>query len=225
MSYFDTDFLNFFQELNQNNTKTWFDKNRKRYEKNIKEPFYEFIQELILRLQDEDKDLYTEPKESIFRINNDLRFTRDKTPYKTHVSAALNTGGRKKVDSPGYFIQLSFDKIWLGGGLYHPSKEGLYKIREFIQTNPEDLTKLVHEKSFTEIYGSLQGEKNKKLPLEFKETMEKYPGSLIEHKQFYFIHEQRDTTTMLESGFIKTIVANYRAGLPINTFLRKALRD
>ena len=85
MSYFDTDFLNFFQELNQNNTKTWFDNNRKRYEKTIKEPFYEFIQELILRLQDEDKDLYTEPKESIFRINNDLRFTREKTPYKTHV--------------------------------------------------------------------------------------------------------------------------------------------
>ena len=97
MSYFDPDFLEFFSELDQDNNKKWFDKNRKRYLKTIKEPFYEFIQELIIRLQQEDSELFTEPKESIFRVNRDLRFTKDKTPYKLHVSASMSTGGRKVV--------------------------------------------------------------------------------------------------------------------------------
>lgn len=223
MSYFDTDFLKFFKELEQNNSKKWFDTNRKRYVKNIKEPFYKFIQEMIIRLQDEDDDLYTDPKESIFRINRDLRFSKDKTPYKIQTSAALSTGGRKAIDSPGYYIQLSHNRMMFGGGLYNPSKDGLYRIRSYIKKYPTRLSKLVEEQDFKDNFGKLLGEKNKRVPIEFKNLSENQPASLIDNKQFYYMQESTDVHDMLKSDFINHIIPVYKAGLNINRFLRKGL--
>jgi uncharacterized protein (TIGR02453 family) len=225
VSYFDRDFLDFFHELDQNNTKEWFDSNRKRYLIKIKEPFYEFIQELILHLQDEDKDLYTEPKESIFRINRDLRFSKNKTPYKKHVSAAIGTGGRKSMDSPAYYIQLSYNRMMFGGGVYNPSKEGLYKIRSYIQKHPEKLANLVNEKKFTDVFGTLQGEKNKKLPIEFKNTFENNSGTFIENKQFYYMTELTNTVIIIQPDFINAILPYYRSGMAINKLLRDAFNS
>lgn len=227
MSYFDTDFLEFFKELDQddNNNKKWFDKNRKRYLKKIKEPFYEFVQELILRLQQEDTELYTDPKESIFRINRDLRFTKDKTPYKLHVSASISNGGRKALNSPGYFIQLSYNRIMIGGGLYNLSREGLYNIRSYIKKYPDELLGLVKDGTFKESFNELIGKKNKRLLPEFKETLSLRPSTLIDHKQFYYIRESSNAEPILEPDFFKQIVPYYKSGMNINNFLRKALKS
>ena len=225
MSYFDPDFLEFFSELDQDNNKKWFDRNRKRYLKTIKEPFYEFIQELIIRLQQEDSELFTEPKESIFRVNRDLRFTKDKTPYKLHVSASMSTGGRKAMDAPGYYIQLSYNRMMFGGGLYNPSREGLYNIRSYIALHPDELSRLVQEESFTKVFIKLLGKKNKRLLPEFKETLALEPATLIDHKQFYYMRESPDTELILQKDFPDKIIAYYKAGISINNFLRAALKS
>lgn len=223
MSYFDADFLEFFRELDQNNNKKWFDKNRKRYLKTIKDPFREFVQELILRLQKEDPALFTNPKESIFRINRDLRFTKDKTPYKVRVSAAMSTGGRKAADSPGYYIQLSHNNMMFGGGLYNPSKDGLYNIRTYIMEHPNELSQLVKDKAFKQTFSHLLGDKNKRMPAEFKEAAVHQP--LMAHKQYYYMHESPEAHVLLESDFPDQVINNYKAGLGVNKFLIKALKS
>ena len=96
MPYFEKDFLEFFKELEKNNNKDWFDANRKRYEKVIKDPFKAFVQKMIDRMHELDSSVIIQPKDCIFRINRDIRFSKDKTPYKSNVSAVVGVGGKKK---------------------------------------------------------------------------------------------------------------------------------
>ena len=114
MSYFEQGMIDFFEELSENNKKEWFHANKKRYESHIKDPFHEFVTELIMRIQEEDLDFATTPKDAIFRINRDIRFSKDKTPYKTHVGASLKNGKRTAVNLPGYYVHLAANKVSIG---------------------------------------------------------------------------------------------------------------
>ena len=106
-SNFSPDFFEFFIELSMNNQKTWFDLNRKRYEEKVKAPFLEFVTTLIDRMSLIDSDFNgIVPKECIFRINKDIRFSKDKTPYKSFCSASIHVGGRKSMFPGGMYIEI-----------------------------------------------------------------------------------------------------------------------
>ncbi|MCH8908982.1 MAG: DUF2461 domain-containing protein, partial [Candidatus Heimdallarchaeota archaeon] len=135
MGYFTQEFLDFFKELTRNNKKVWFDKNRKTYEQIVREPFKAFISELIFRIQEFEVDFEVTPKQAIFRINRDIRFAKDKTPYKTYVSANMQPGGRTQAGHPGYYIHLGVDIAHVGGGAHHVTKEHTYGIRSKIMTS------------------------------------------------------------------------------------------
>ena len=93
--WFTQDFIDFFSELEKNNTKEWFDANRKRYEKSVKIPFSAFTQAFINEVAKDDPELQQEAKNCTFRINRDIRFSNDKTPYKSTSSAIITKGGKK----------------------------------------------------------------------------------------------------------------------------------
>src|SRR5690606_4197407 len=95
MAYFTSDFIEFFKELAANNNKEWFDENRERYQKNVKIPFEKFVAALMAELKKDDPELTGDPKKAIFRINRDIRFAKDKTPYKLNRSAAISKYGKK----------------------------------------------------------------------------------------------------------------------------------
>ena len=90
MKYFSSDYLEFFKELAPNNNKDWFDKNRKRYIDSVKEPFKKFVTDLIQEISKVDDEVQIEAKDAIFRINRDIRFSKDKTPYKLNNSAIIS---------------------------------------------------------------------------------------------------------------------------------------
>ncbi len=117
MSYLSKDTILFLEKLSKNNKREWFHKNKKNYENNVREPFKKLVEEIIFRLGEIEPDFHSSPKEAIFRINRDLRFTKDKTPYKTHISASFKNGGRTSPNQPGYYIQISPKNIMLGGGV------------------------------------------------------------------------------------------------------------
>ena len=102
MAYFTKDFIDFFKELAANNKKEWFDSNRQRYEKSVKQPFAEFVQEMIDRIQPDGPAVYISTKDAIFRINRDIRFSNDKTPYKTYMAALVSAKGKKDKGTPGF---------------------------------------------------------------------------------------------------------------------------
>ena len=166
MGYFDKDFIDFFSELKTNNNREWFAKKKLRYENSVKRPFEYFIQDMIYRIHEDDETLMVTPKECIFRIYRDIRFSKDKTPYKTFASAVIGNGGRKNYTDPGVYLELSSENLRLYSGIYQLSKQQLIKIRDFIASNLDKFNNLLKDKNFKKYFITIRGEQNKKIPKE-----------------------------------------------------------
>lgn len=187
MSIFSADFISFFQELSVNNHRDWFAENKKRYEKEVKKPFQALVATLIDRMNEEGANLAIEAKDCILRINRDIRFAKDKTPYNVHVTAFISPGGRKDKSVPGFAIRLSSEMVGVMIGTYGPSKEQLLALRREIAADPQTFTSLITAPDFVAVFGDLRGEQHKRIPPEFKEAVQEIPQ--IANKQFYFMGE------------------------------------
>lgn len=218
MPYFDDSFLAFFRELSENNHKGWFDENRKRYEKQIKKPFRAFLQAMIERMRIHQPDLMVEPKDVVFRINRDIRFAKDKTPYKTHSAANIAKNGRKD-ERPGFYLHFSHEAAIIGGGAYAPSTQHLQAIRELISDQLDEFQAIIYEKEFKNFWGNVRGEQNKRIPKVFRPTYEKEP--LIANKQFYVFREL-NPELILQPDLIQQLMGYFDKLLDFNNFLEQA---
>jgi uncharacterized protein (TIGR02453 family) len=220
MKYFTPDFLQFFKDLAANNNRDWFHENKSRYEQSVKKPFEIFVQELIKSVQKHDKTIQIKPSEAIFRINRDIRFSKEKSPYKLNASAIVADGGRKSQGASGLYVECGPEKLAIGGGIYAPEKEQLQSIREYIAKKPQQLMELVAEKSFQKHWGEIQGEKNKIIAPEFRKAAEKCP--LIYNKQYYTWAEL-DPKIITSDKLLPTIMEYYSTMRPLMQFLQKAI--
>lgn len=219
---FTPDFLNFFIELAPNNNKDWFDQNRSRYEKNVKEPFKYFVQQLITEFSKMDpKFKETEPKDCIFRINRDIRFSKDKSPYKLQVSAVISPEGKKSRAIDGIYIELTPEHVRVYGGVYEVDKDDLQSIRKGIAKNLNEFRKLISNQDFRKVFGELRGEKNKVLPKELKNAGEQEP--LMYNKQWYFFIEF-DPEIILEQDLIKRVIEVYKVARPVEQFFNRFIK-
>lgn len=216
MAWFTADFNRFFKELAANNNKDWFDANRTRYFKSVKEPFEAFTGEVIQRVAKIDPKVKIEPKEAIFRINRDVRFSKDKAPYKLNRSALIAVGGRKDMQSPGIYYELGPEAVRIYGGAYMPDKELLLRIRTRIAKNPAKFKTLCADKDFVKYFGAMQGEKNKLLPPEFKAAAVKEP--LLFNKQFYYGAEL-PAKAVVDPKLPEVFIAHFKAMADMSKFL------
>ena len=146
--------IKFLKDLKKNNNKPWFDTHRPQYE-TAKQDFAGFIQLLIDKHGVNDKSIATlKAKECMFRINRDVRFAKDKSPYKTNFGASINKGGKKSMLA-GYYFHLEPGRSFVGGGMYVPMPEDLRKVRQEIDYNLDEFKKLVGAKKFKSLYGDL----------------------------------------------------------------------
>jgi uncharacterized protein (TIGR02453 family) len=216
MPFFTPDFLDFFKELAPNNHKDWFDLNRKRYEKSVKQPFQLFVQHLIARVAETEKAFAElEAKDCIFRINRDIRFSSDKTPYKLNVSAVVAPEGKKSRAVNGVYFELGPEYMRVYGGIYEIDKDDLLLVREGIADNPEVFKKLYTAPAFKKMFGEIQGEKNKILPPHLKEAAISEP--LIYHKQWYF-YTEFPAETVLRDDLDDIILNCFEVGKPVEQF-------
>lgn len=222
MAFFSKEYYSFFKELNENNNKEWFDKNRKRYETEVKEPFKEFVEHLIAKVHGLDSDVNIEAKDAIFRINRDIRFSNDKTPYKTHFAAVISSGGRKDLSKPGQYFALGLNGLEIYGGMYQPGKEMLYNIRQHISYNLELFDKIINEKEFKRFFGGVRGEKNKVIPKEFKEDAK--VQELLYNKSFYYQYTH-DPKVISEDRLEEIWMKAYTVGKPFRDFLYEGSLD
>lgn len=221
MKYFTESFLQFLKELPANNNSEWFNANRKRYENEVKKPFEIFVTDLVKELQHFIPNLENQPKNYIFRINRDIRFSKDKSPYKIHVSAAIAPGGKKDFSFPGLYIQLAAEDCRIYSGLYELSTLELEKVRVKIATETDRFLALINDKNFKETFGNIQGEKYKKTPKGYEETFAK--TELILNKNFYY-YQIFPTEIVLNNDFLPYIIEKYKPTLQLNTFFAEALR-
>ncbi len=222
MAWFTSAYNDFFKDLAKHNDREWFAANKKRYERDVKKPFESFITDMILRMQAVDPNCKIEAKDAIFRIYRDTRFSKDKTPYKTQMSAVVSRGGRKDITLEGIYLELGFKHIRMYGGVYQPDKDQLYRIRQEILYNLSDFEKLLNEKKFKARFGEIRGEKNKRLPPEFAEIQDKQP--LIANKQFYYFTEF-DPKLLTTDGLIDAFFEAYGESKEVRNFLHAPLSD
>src|SRR5688572_18527629 len=134
--YFTQRLFQFLTELKANNTRSWFESNRERYERDVKDPMLRFIADFGPRLKTVSPHFRADPRPaggSMFRIHRDIRFSKDKSPYKTNVGAHFpHPKGGRDARAPGFYLHLDPGKSFGGGGLWHPEPEGLSMVRHRI---------------------------------------------------------------------------------------------
>ncbi len=222
MKYFEPQFVTFFEQLSKNNNKEWFHAHRKDYDQYIKDPFELFMIDLIDNISTKiDADIDLNAKKSIFRINKDIRFSKDKTPYKTHRGAGLAKGGRKS-NHPGFYIHMNHEKVMCGGGSYFLDKEQLKAIRTEISYETDQFEQLINNSKFKKYFGEIQGDKNIRIPKEFQETHAIQP--LVANKLFYYMSDM-PVSLITSDKLMSELMKRYKVGYEINKFLKEALSD
>jgi len=220
-SYFTEEFIKFFKDLSKHNNREWFEKNKDRYVKHVKDPFFAFVEELIVRMHFEDERINIEAKDAIFRIYRDIRFSKDKTPYKTHASALISPFGRKDLELPGFYFEFSHKEVGIYGGAYMIESKRLKKLRRFIINNREEFSTLLKDKNFKKYFTGLRGEKAKRLDQEFQEALKNEP--LIANKQFYYGIELKPET-LLDPKLPDILIKHVKAGMKLSKFLEEGLK-
>ena len=217
--------LQFLKQLNKNNNKEWFDANRKQYEI-AKADFASFIQNVINEFCTIDKSLTSlTAKDCMFRINRDIRFSKDKSPYKTNFGASINTGGKKSLKA-GYYIHVQPGNSFVGGGLYDPFPDVLKKIRQEVDYNFDEFKKIIYNKNFKNIYTKgLSKENELSLSRPPKGYDENNPAiEFLKLKSFIAIAPLTDAQ-LTGKNAASTIVKSFKALHPLVIFLNKALEN
>ena len=221
MAYFSEDFNQFFIDLAPNNHKDWFDENRERYHKSVKVPFERFMGDLIEAVRVYEPSINMRPGDAIFRINRDIRFAKDKSPYKMNRSGLVGKYGRKEAGHPSLYVELGPERVYLAGGAYQPSKEQLQALRTGIAGDLTGWKKAISDKKFMKYWGVVHGEENKRLPsTELMEAAEKEP--MLFKKQFYY--ERTLSPDLVTSDkLLEEVMAHYDGAQTVHQFIEKAL--
>lgn len=209
----------FFKELAQNNNREWFHKNKKRYDAEVKAPFLDLLDNLLPTLTAWDNRIVPDPKKAMFRINRDVRFSKDKAPYHTVLKAGFSPNGKKSV-LPGYYLGIDANNIHVGGGLFTIRPPELSLVREHIAENPTILEIIISEETFLQNFGKLRGEKSKRLDKSLKDAAQK--SALIYLKQFYAMAEFPLEPFYGSDRLLHEILDHFEAIKPLNTYLNQA---
>ena len=215
--------IKFLKDLKKNNNKPWFDANRKKYE-DAKADFLAFIQTVIDKHGKKDPTIKSLlAKNCIFRINRDIRFSKDKSPYKTNFGASINKKGKSAWDCAGYYIHLEPGQCFAGGGIYMPPSDALGKVRQEIDYNLADFKKIINSKKFKSVYGGLDKSKEFLLTRVPKGYEPDNPAAeFLKLKSYIAITSFKDSDLTSKNLVIKTVAA-FEALQPMITFINEAL--
>lgn len=215
--------LQFLKQLKKNNNKEWVDTNRKKYD-TAKADFASFIQIVIDNFSKTDVTLSSvKAKDCLFRINRDIRFAKDKSPYKTNFGASINAGG-KKGNQAGYYLHIEPGKSFAGGGIWQPMPDDLKKLRQEIDYNFSAFNNIISNKKFKLVYvKGLSNEGEMSLSRPPKGYDENNPAiDFLKLKSLVAVAPLTDVQ-LIDKKFTSTIVKAFEALQPLILFLNHAM--
>ena len=211
--------ITFLTDLAANNQREWMQENKKRYEV-AKLEFKEIVSFLLEGIGTFDETVQgLEPKDCIFRINRDIRFSKDKSPYKTNFGAAMMEGG-KKTGNPTYYLHVQPGKSFVAGGVYMPDAENLKKIRQEIDYNSEELRNIVKEDRFRKLFGQMTGESLKTAPKGYPKD---HPNIDLLRMKSFLVTKDLSDKDVLAKNFIARITEMYQVMYPFNQYFSVAM--
>jgi len=214
--------VKFLKDLKKNNHKEWFEANRKAYEA-TKEDFANLVNDVIAKHGKKDETIASlTAKDCVFRINRDVRFSKDKSPYKTNMGASINRGGKKSIFA-GYYFHFEPGESFVGGGLWMPMPEELKKVRQEIDYSFDEFKKIIGNKKFKSIYGDLYTGEDVKLSRPPKGYDDTNPAiEFIKLKSFLAMQKISDAD-LTDKALAKKITDAFDALLPFVNFLNRAM--
>lgn len=219
---FSKDTFKFLKGLEKNNTKDWFEEHRNVYEDKVLQPSLSFVSEMGEELIKLAPQIVAVPKidKSIFRIYKDVRFSKDKTPYKTHIGIFFWEGKRKKLENPGFYLQLNKSSIFLAGGFYYIPKDLLKSYRDAVVDpgkGPE-LRKIINRISKNAQY-SVSGDKYKRVPAGYDQDHKN--ADLLLYKGVHAYCEMPLPQEIYSSDFIQLCFKIFKDFAPLHKWMRE----
>ncbi len=210
--------LKFLKLLSKNNNREWFNANKHLYEA-AKNDFEKFVADLISAIGKFDKSVNgLKAKDCTFRIYRDVRFSKNKDPYKNNFGAYVASGGKKSM-KPGYYIHLQAGESFLAGGAYMPPSPTLNAIRQEIDYNLKEFKGILNHKDFKKYFKTLEGSQVKTAPKGY--AKDHAAIEILKHKDFLAVHKIADDK-LLSKNAVSYIAKGFRAMKPFNDFFARA---
>lgn len=212
--------LSFLKKLSKNNNKEWFDKNRSVYEE-AKAELKVLVQSVIERISEFDSSIaQLEPKDCMFRINRDVRFSKDKTPYKTNMGFMIAPGGKKSIKSC-YYVHIEPNNCFIAGGIWMPLPEHLKLLRQEIDYNGDTLKKIVQKKTFKKYFSGFDEEsKLVRMPKDYDES---HPYAEWLKLKSFTVTMPLEEAVLTDKKVVDKICVPFKEMYAFNQFLNAAL--
>lgn len=220
---FSPGLVSFLTELSRHNTRSWFEAKRERFERDVREPALEFIATMAGPLKKISPSFVAVPKKvggSLMRIHRDVRFSKDKKPYKTNLGIHFRHAAGKDVHAPGFYFHVDPHDVFVGAGIWHPESDALLRIREAIDENPMGWKKAKNSKPFVTKF-ELSGDTLRRPPQGFGNDHPLIDD--LKRKDFIGICSLKHDD-LLEPEILDQTADLFRSAKPLMAFLCKALR-
>jgi uncharacterized protein (TIGR02453 family) len=216
--------VQFLKNLKKNNRKEWFDTNRGRYEE-AKKDVENLSAEIIKRLSRADETIaHLQPKDCMFRINRDVRFSKDKSPYKTNMGVYFSKGGKKGINA-GYYLHLEPGSSFVAGGMWMPMPPELKKIRQEIDYNWDEFGKIVSNRKFKSAFGDLDRSSEYVLSRPPKGYEDDNPAIEFLKLKSYIATTKIPDTDLTAKDLAKKVVAHFELIKPLVDFLNRSVEE
>jgi uncharacterized protein (TIGR02453 family) len=211
----------FLRDLKLNNRREWFQEHKHIYEEKVRGPMIELATALGEEIAAFAPEMAVEPKKAVYRIYRDVRFSPDKSPYKTHIAAVFSPRGLEKHSGAGMYFHISADEVLVGGGIYAPGSAELLAVRRYLAEHAKEFDAVLRERQFRALFKEMTGERLKRVPKGFPKD---HPAAdLLVYKQFLagtLLSPEIVTTPKLFQELLK----HFRAITPFLQFLNKPLK-
>ncbi|MEQ1756482.1 MAG: DUF2461 domain-containing protein [Micropepsaceae bacterium] len=217
------DFFAFFRELSQNNNKAWFEENKQRYKDVVVSPLCDFMEAMAPRVAKISKHIVVDPRPnggSMFRIYRDVRFAKDKRPYKENAGVHFRHALGRDAHAPGFYIHFDPNEIFFGGGIWMAEPDALNKVRHAIADDPKAWKKVVEDKAFKQAFNGVEGEALVRPPKGF-DPDHPYIND-IKRKSFFATHSATPKLAQSEA-LADEVEKALKAAKPLMNFLCEAL--
>jgi len=218
-SGFPKELFTFMRQLAKNNNREWFHANKTRYHEFIVEPMSDFIQAMAYRFDKMAIRFVADPRPhggSMFRIYRDTRFSKDKRPYKQHVSCHFRHEAGKDAHAPGFYVHLEPGSVFFGGGIWMPPNPVLENIRNTIVENPNAWKRIISNATFKKRFGGVEGDGLKRPPRGFDKE---HPFVEDLKRKSFFVIQDVDPALAMTPQFIQEVERAFKTASPLMKYL------
>ncbi len=220
---FSKELVRFYEKLAQNNNRDWFQENKQRYREVALYPMCDFISAFAPRLEEIAPFYIADPRPnggSVFRIHRDVRFSKDKKPYKEHLACQFRHQAGKDAHAPGFYLHIDLEGIRYGGGLWLPPPPKLAKIREAIDSHSKKWRAIRNDPDIISEFGEVHGDGLKTAPKGYDKD---HPDIIDLRRKTFFLMKRAPLSTIFSEKLIDEVAETYTKAVPFMRFMTTAV--